>query len=71
MPIYFFKCSECDNEKELLIKYGINETACKECGAELGMKKQDSFYSVSHGLPNGHIGLRKGFVSTRKKLDLE
>ncbi|MEN6521733.1 MAG: zinc ribbon domain-containing protein [Armatimonadota bacterium] len=34
MPIYEFRCNECDKKFEKLCKVGQNDAACPDCGGE-------------------------------------
>lgn len=57
MPIYKFKCRSCGKTQELLVKMMQKTTECKDCG---GLAEyQLSFNTVSIGLPNGHIAIKR------------
>lgn len=56
MPIYKFKCSNCSDEREYIVKMLQKVTTCQVCGGE--SIYQNSFLTVSTGLPNGHIAIR-------------
>lgn len=58
MPLYSFKCDNCQLEKDYLVTFETKEVACKECGETA--KKQPSYKFAAHGLPNGHNTRRGG-----------
>jgi putative FmdB family regulatory protein len=58
MPIYTYKCTQCNTQEDEIVKAGTESTECKECGAPT--VKQPSFRFSAHGLPNG-------FASTRSQ----
>lgn len=60
MPFYTFACTseECQHTKDYLVKAGVKETACAECGEPAAY--QLSYRFSATGLPNGHITFRGG-----------
>lgn len=58
VPFYTFKCTECEDERDYITKYGVEEVECKACGE--AATKQPSFRVNVTGLPNG-------FSATRSK----
>lgn len=66
MPIYGYKCSDCGNEAEYLVKLSATEPpACKNCGKVDTQEKQLStgtgFCLMGHGwYKNGMSSKRVG-----------
>lgn len=56
MPFYSFKCPKCQTQRDELVKYGVESTACRDCGEPT--VKLPSFKSVAVGLPNGFAATR-------------
>lgn len=56
MPIYEFKCKDCGDNREYIVKSMQKVTKCEKCGGQA--EYQMSFMTVSTGLPNGHIAIR-------------
>lgn len=57
MPIYEFKCTECEHVKDEIVKMGTTTTECEKCGKPTA-KTMGSFLFAAHGLPNGHNAVR-------------
>ena len=47
MPIYEYRCGECQHRFELIVS-ASTRPACPECGAER-LEKQLSVFAVAHG----------------------
>lgn len=56
MPFYEFRCENCGDQREYLVKMMQKTTKCQVCNGPAVY--QMSFMTVSTGLPNGHIGIK-------------
>lgn len=58
MPIYDYKCRECNHVmKDKLRKFEEKVITCEECEKETS-EQQFSGMFAAHGLPNGHNAVR-------------
>lgn len=58
MPLYLFKCPQCDETREELVRIGTESTTCTQCGT--ATEKQLSMNVVALGLPNGFAATKRG-----------
>jgi putative FmdB family regulatory protein len=49
MPIYEFKCSDCQKEFDELCSMGCNSVPCPKCGSANTRKKVSTFAAMSSG----------------------
>ncbi|MGF2618483.1 zinc ribbon domain-containing protein [Rossellomorea vietnamensis] len=59
-PFYVYDCKQCGHSGEYLVKFGTEEVPCKECQEPAKKNFGKSLNTVSTGLPNGHIAIKKG-----------
>lgn len=59
MPYYDYKCASCGNVMlEQLRKYEEKTIKCESCGQSTASRLFPGKFNA-HGLPNGHIGVRR------------
>jgi hypothetical protein len=51
MPIYIFKCEQCQSVEEYLLGVGKTPDACKACDNETEFTKQMTYPKHFYGLP--------------------
>ncbi len=55
MPIYEFRCLECQQQFETLVRNNSEEITCKQCNSS-NIKKLISAHAVGSGIPDTACG---------------